>query len=193
MIDGRASKILIVTLRWISFALVILAISCSFLVIFQAIFKPFNFVFSNSMSPQISKGDAIIIREVEPNQIEVGDVVVFIEHGKDMKILIHRVIGMEKRGSTGVLTTKGDSEPKADSQKTSSDEVLGKVALRIRGMGSFFSFLETGRGYVSLIVAPVGLALLLVFSLSLVEKVSISGIRKRIYRRPPPTGISNSL
>src|SRR5450759_2618830 len=61
--------------RFTAVILVIVALSLAMLIIAQRIFNPFHIVVNNSMSPQISKGDAVIIKDIEPNTVKVGEVI----------------------------------------------------------------------------------------------------------------------
>lgn len=159
-------------IRWFAIALLVFALSCLFVVIFQAIFSPFHIVVSNSMYPQIQKGDAIIMKDVDPNKIKVGDVVIFLDPQEKEQLIVHRVIDIEEGGSVRYFTTKGDNNPQADSQRIPSGGIAGGIALRIPNFGKFLNFLDTKKGYILLVGLPSIASLLLALFLSIVERFS---------------------
>jgi signal peptidase len=66
---------------------------------------PIVAVESNSMVPTFYKGDILILQGVRPQQISVGDIIVFSPPGRDTPV-VHRVIQLNKDGT---FQTKGDA------------------------------------------------------------------------------------
>jgi len=81
--------------------------------------EPMMTVTSDSMWPVLTRGDLIFIKNVEPEDIAVGSVIVF-HHGEGMAV--HRVI----RIKGDYITTKGDANNKEDRPITYND-VVGRV------------------------------------------------------------------
>ena len=89
-------------------------------------------VASNSMADIFYRGDAVILEYTEPDEIEIGDILVFTYEGK---VITHRVIGIEKVNSKLMFNTKGDANDSPDGFITSEDEVIGKVDYVIKYIG----------------------------------------------------------
>jgi signal peptidase I len=165
---SRLSVLASVT-RKFSYVLLVLALLLVILVIAQKVINPFKVVASNSMSPQIKEGDAIILKEVKPGNLKPGDVVVFRDPGIRDQLVIHRVVEVNKGKYSTVLTTKGDNNPVGDVSKVTTGQVVGGVALNIPRFGSFLDFMSEPRGYIACIAIPGAVALALVFLLGVGE------------------------
>ena len=76
-----------------------------------------------SMRPKIWAGDLVITKEVPVDEIQVGDIIKFDQHGR---YVIHRVIRIENDKSPITFVTKGDNLADADSP-ISEYQVKGKV------------------------------------------------------------------
>ena len=84
---------------------------------------------SNSMSPVINRGDAIIIRKVsEDNILKKGDI---IAYDRDKKIIVHRIEEVTKSGGKVVYVTKGDANNGVDSNVVKTKQVRGVVKVKI--------------------------------------------------------------
>jgi signal peptidase len=152
-----------------SVILIAAAMSISLLIIAQRIFEPFHVVVSNSMAPQISKGDAVMIKDIEPNNVKVGQVIVFRDPEQKDEMIIHRVVAVEPSGQAILFTTKGDNNPVDDDWRVSTGEIVGAVGLHVPRFGSFVAFISTSRGYFSCVAIPGAVALALVFLLGIGE------------------------
>lgn len=90
---------------------------------------------SNSMVPEYSRGDAVIIEKFTPdeiNQIQVGDIIVY-KHN-DI-IITHRVVKMNKNENKVVFKTKGDNNEIEDGFNVQSSDVIGVVRRKIKYIG----------------------------------------------------------
>lgn len=76
-------------------------------------------VISQSMYPALNRGDLILVKAFDPEDIQVGAVIVF-RHGGGLAV--HRVVRLA--GET--ITTRGDANPKEDDPIT-YDDVVGRV------------------------------------------------------------------
>lgn len=66
-------------------------------------------IISMSMEPLIEEGDIIIVKEVDPNTIQVGDVIAFFDPASTSgSILTHRVIDIYEEDGRRYATTAGD-------------------------------------------------------------------------------------
>jgi signal peptidase len=86
---------------------------------------------SGSMSPQLLVGDIVIARQVDPAEVQVGDIIQFRQDGVD---IVHRVI--EIQSNSGLLTfiTKGDANGAQD-DPVSESALRGVVIFKIPKVG----------------------------------------------------------
>lgn len=84
---------------------------------------------SESMTPTIDKGDAVLYKQVKEDQLEVGDILVF---NSGSKIIIHRLVEIKKDGDKTYYITKGDANNGNDSLNLTIDNIKGKVLFKIK-------------------------------------------------------------
>ncbi len=97
---------------------------------------PFMVVVSRSMEPTINVNDIIVVKSIDPKQIEVGDIIVFENPmGRDIPI-VHRVVDKVSlpNGLIGFVT-KGDNNPVNDPWVVSEELVIGEVIFVIPQIG----------------------------------------------------------
>ena len=87
--------------------LTLLAISLAYRAVGEVL--PFLAVKSGSMRPTLEIGDVIMMEKVNPEEIKVGDVIIFYKPGSN-RLIVHRVV---KKTDEGVYT-KGDANPGID-------------------------------------------------------------------------------
>jgi len=102
-------------------------------------------VMSGSMSPALNPGDLIIVRRVDPEDIEVGDLVTV--KSEDV-IFTHRVV--EKIDERFRL--KGDANEDPDPNLIEPSQIVGKVILVFP-----FSHLYRPHGFISALLLPAAL------------------------------------
>ena len=72
-------------------------------------------VSTNSMDPLFSKEDVIIVENVDPDTIEVGDVITYFEKGNHNSTPVtHRVLKIEEVDGQRYATTAGDANARND-------------------------------------------------------------------------------
>ena len=104
---------------------------------------------TGSMEPEMSPGDLLISREVDPRTVRRGDVITFRVPSEDNTLVTHRVTSVQDDGNT--FTTKGDANDTADPFTTKAEDVLGTKWFVLPGIGRAVVFLAS----------PIGTALLL--------------------------------
>ena len=102
-------------------------------------------VMSGSMSPALNPGDLIIVKKVDLEEIDIGDMVTV--KPKEF-IYTHRVV--EK--INGKLRLKGDANEDPDPNLVEPSQIIGKVILVFP-----FSHLYTPYGFISALVLPASL------------------------------------
>ena len=112
-----------------------------------------------------NEGDLIFIRKVNPENLNVGDIITYKED--DGLIVTHRIIAMyDQEGNhlmydgEKALETKGDyNSPVVSTIKYS--QIIGIYKSRIAGIGNMAMFLQTPMGILTLLGIPI-FAILLV-------------------------------
>lgn len=103
-------------------------------------------VLSDSMEPKIKVGSLIYAKSVNPEEVEVGDVITFRLSSTGDIVVAHRVI--EKDEATKSFITKGDANETQDLGSVTYAETEGKVMLTIPVMGYVYEFMHTAMGIV---------------------------------------------
>ncbi|MFB6178694.1 MAG: signal peptidase I [Halorientalis sp.] len=115
-------------------------------------------VLSSSMRPGIHAGDVVIVSNVDPSKIEVGDIVTYRAGGDqsdgDSYRITHRVVKSTERNGTRYFQTKGDANEEPDEHLVPASAVVGRVAFSMPLIGRVIAFIGTPLGTVSLVVVP---------------------------------------
>ena len=101
-------------------------------------------VLTGSMQPTLPVGTLIYVKEVEPETLQVGDVVTYRLEGETM--VTHRVV--ENNTLMGQFVTKGDANEKADVNPASYEEFIGKLALSIPYLGRLAQLFTSTSGKI---------------------------------------------
>lgn len=105
-------------------------------------------VLTDSMSPTLQAGDAILIQPVSTPP-EIGSIVSYDIQGK---LITHRVVDIE--GNT--LTTKGDANQESDPWTVPISSVVGMPRVRIPYLGHVIVLIRRPIGWLVLVVLPAG-------------------------------------
>ena len=101
-------------------------------------FRIFN-VATGSMVPVYNVGDILVSREISPEEIQVGDDIVYKGEAQDLngRIVTHRVISVREEEGQYKIITKGIANIEEDPEIT-EDQVYGKVIYKVKTL-SFIS------------------------------------------------------
>ncbi|AFH42367.1 signal peptidase I [Fervidicoccus fontis] len=94
--------------------------------------NPVAVVKGTSMLPLLKEGDIVFLIHKSPDQIKVGDIVVYERLGGGY--IIHRVVAIENISGVVYYTTKGDNNPIDDSALGQFPSGLGITYDRIIGV-----------------------------------------------------------
>lgn len=112
-------------------------------------------VLSESMEPEISVNDAIIINtSVTSDDLAVGDIITFRAFESDI-IITHRIIGVERTANGYEYRTKGDNNPSADTFTTPEDRIIGRYVMRLPQLASALALTVERPYLIAIIVASV--------------------------------------
>ncbi|MFB6108866.1 MAG: signal peptidase I [Haloplanus sp.] len=115
-------------------------------------------VLTASMTPDIAPGDVVVVDDVDPQTVRVGDVIVFEKRAGDRIPVTHRVVAIDTDADgQRVFQTKGDANEDPDAAPVPAARVVGRVRFVIPVIGHVIQFVGTTTGFVALVVVPLGL------------------------------------
>ncbi|MFX0186107.1 MAG: signal peptidase I [Candidatus Hodarchaeota archaeon] len=127
---------------------------------------PMVVVISDSMAPKINKGDLLFIQGRDPEDIEIGDVIVFdadgLWSGAPEEPIVHRVVDRRKVDDDWEFRTKGDANSDKDEEWIPEKRVKGVVIGRIPYIG-----------WIKIVLADYGLFIPVLIILSVPLVISI--------------------
>jgi len=122
-------------------------------------------VLSGSMEPAVRPGDVVLTREVPPDALRPGHVLLVTDPARPGTLLLHRYVRTDDDGG---LVLRGDANAQDDEQPAAAGDVRGVGVLRVPWVGLAHVWLADGR------VAATGLLLL-----GLGALLALSRIRER--------------
>src|SRR5699024_1171183 len=90
---------------------------------------------SESMSPTINKGDAVVIQKISKEdflRLEKGNIIAFKQGGR---IIVHRIHKIKLQQDEIEITTKGDANKTADDYEITYDNIVGIINLKVPYIG----------------------------------------------------------
>lgn len=121
-------------------------------------------VLSDSMAAtDFSAGDVVLVKEVDPTTLEVGDIICFSSADPDNygETVTHKIraLTVDKDGNPAFITY-GTSTDTDDKTPVTYPFIKGQYFGRIPYAGTFFRFLKTTPGYICCILVPFMLLIL---------------------------------
>lgn len=119
---------------------------------------------TDSMSAtDFSAGDLIFVKEVDPTTLKEGDIITFMSQDTDSfgETVTHKIrkLTEDAEGRPGFITY-GTTTNTDDETIVTYQYVLGKYKSHIPGLGKFFNFMKTTKGYFVCIFVPFMLIIL---------------------------------
>jgi len=115
---------------------------------------------SGSMEPTHHVGSLIYVKEIDPNELEVGDVITFSLGGSSRGT--HRIIEIVDQNGVPHFRTKGDANDDIDANLVSPSNLVGKVAFSIPFLGYLIAYIQHPPGlFVAMAVSIVLLILVI--------------------------------
>jgi signal peptidase len=105
-------------------------------------------VLTGSMEPAIPVGGVVLIKPVEPEMVDVGDIICF--KFSESTLITHRVARIIEDG----FVTKGDANEDFDLKIVNPSEVVGKVVLILPLIGFIGTFAQSTLGFIVLLLIP---------------------------------------
>lgn len=161
----------------VSLVLVVLVVLAAVFLLGSRIlgFRVFNIV-SGSMEPEYSVGDLIYVKEVDPETIQVNDVITFILN-EDLVVATHRVVRIDAEKQH--FYTKGDVNQTEDLAPVHFNNVIGIPQFAIPGLGYVSDFIQNPPGtYIA--IAIVSLLLIVSFAPDLIKKKPVPEVSQPV-------------
>lgn len=122
-------------------------------------------VMSPSMETAIYEGDLIVIKNVDPSEINENDVISFYtpkryRGSNEYEITTHRCIKViENADGTRTFYTRGDNnfedDPWNETEPVTSADVVGLYVFRVPGFGNIAMWLQSTPGLIVCIAVPI--------------------------------------
>lgn len=151
--------------------LVVITLTCLLLIVQSTLLKNKSIlgfrsyvIASNSMYPVLEYGDVILIKELDYDDIEVGDIITYygeVGEFKD-KNITHEVVEIIYEDDIKYLKTKGRANTSVD-PKVSSSQVFGKFIYRFVLLSFMSKIVRNELGFVLFIFIPFGILFVLEF------------------------------
>lgn len=111
-------------------------------------------VLSGSMEPALHVGDVVVVSEISPLDVKIGDVVSFRDPADSTRLITHRVRSIQRSGSYVEFVTKGDANTSVEHWKVTPDATIGLVHYRVWRIGYALFYIRGPFGRLLLVVLP---------------------------------------
>lgn len=158
-----------------------LIIVAAFLVLLRTVFTPageiptiggygFMRTLTGSMEPEIPTRSFIVVQQVDPNELAVGDVITFhsADEALEGSLNTHRITAIVEQNGQTMYRTKGDANAAEDANLVPQSSVVGRVVFVSAGLGVVVSLFTNPLLFFPFIVVP--LIILVVIEISKLVK-----------------------
>lgn len=121
--------------------------------------SPLVVVESESMLPTLEVGHLLVLQARAPEQIHVGDIIVF-DASYHTKPIVHRIVQIENVSGELHYYTQGDNNDLQDPMYRVYEDIIGVVVLAIPYIGHVTLFLHQPYGFAIVIVLFLALLIL---------------------------------
>jgi len=147
-------------------------------------------VVGGSMSPTFEAGSLAFLRPVDPETIEVGDVITYRGGTEDSLLTTHRVVAVHREGGQLSFTTRGDANDVNDALPVKAESVLGKVQFTVPYAGYLMNFAQTPKGLLALVIVPG--VLIIIFELRNLLRYAAEAEAEKKARKMAQAGASDN-
>lgn len=94
-------------------------------------------VLSDSMAPEFSRGDSVIIEKIDKNKLKNLKKGIILYYSRDGKLIIHRIVSVKYDEATNKVEvkTKGDNNNSEDPWVVNGEDIIGTVKFMIPYVG----------------------------------------------------------
>ena len=114
-------------------------------------------VYGGSMADSISAGSIAVTEEVQPENVGVGNVIVFHPPAASANSppLMHRVVSVREENGQRFFRTKGDANQTPDPVEVALQDAGSRVVYTVPYVGYLVHFAQTLLGWLLLVALPV--------------------------------------
>lgn len=119
-------------------------------------------VLTGSMEPEIPEQSMLLVRQTDPETLEVGDIISFFSPDPTLNgsLNTHRIARIEADGSSLRFVTKGDANVLEDQQTVDARQVVGKVVFISPLLGKLVSLVSNPLVFGLVILLPLAAMLI---------------------------------
>lgn len=133
-------------------------------------FRVFN-VATGSMIPKYLVGDVLIVKEIDPNQLEVGDDITYLgKYGTfSGRVVTHQIVEIEETVGGRIFHTKGIAN-EAEDPTITGDQIYGKVIYKCIIISMMTKLMNNMSAFYVIFVIPFAVLVFLQLKESQEEK-----------------------
>lgn len=136
--------------------LVVLAVLAGILIIPKALGYEEMAVLTGSMEPNYPVGALIFVKEEDPENLKIGDVITY--RLDEDTVVTHRIVEINRDEQT--VTTKGDANEDKDGSPVSYSNIVGKAHFKVPYLGFIAMNIKTSKGIAAICGVLVAVILL---------------------------------
>ena len=152
-------------------------LSSAFLLVATAMGWKIGTVVSGSMEPNMGTGQMAIAKPLNPDLIQIGDVIAFRSPDDPHSIITHRVIEIVEDENNVRFRTKGDANSGPDNFVVPAENLEGKIILHVPYLGYLVRFSQTSLGLITMSAVATSV-------LVIAWMLGVRGPELKITRRP---------
>ena len=120
-------------------------------------FRIFN-VATGSMIPEYNVGDILVSKEINPEDLQIGDNIVYMGEKQDFagKLVTHQIIDKREENGKLYFTTKGIANAEADPE-ISEDQIYGKIVYKTIILSFISRIINNIYAFYFLIFIPIAI------------------------------------
>ena len=103
-------------------------------------YRAYN-ILSGSMEPELSIGDLVVVKAIQAEELQNGDIVTYYPTDNEGTTVTHRVVSTMLRDGQVVIETKGDAVEQSD-PLIYGEAVIGVVVFHIPLLGAAIAWIQ---------------------------------------------------
>lgn len=118
------------------------------------------YVMTGSMEPMYSSGDLLLGRSVEPETLQVGDVVTYEGESGELsgKMITHQIVSIQTQAGERIFVTQGLANQEPD-QPITQDAIQARIIGKIPLLGQALTLINHKWGFFVVIILPLAVLL----------------------------------
>ena len=152
--------------------------------------KPLT-VLTGSMTGTYDPGDVVVVRPVDPSELQVGDTVTFQSASDRPEVVTHRIVGIGFRpDGTRQFITQGDANQAPDEEPVVAGQVRGTVWYSVPWVGYASTAFDPGQREIAIEVLAAALIAygLYLFARGLLDRRQAAATRSTNVTADPEAG-----